>query len=246
MPSTQTIDLTGKTALVTGATSGLGRAIALQLGAEGADVLVHGRDATRGAATVDAIKAARGSARFVAADLGDAADVHRLASELGEVDILVNNAGFATWAPTPGFSPDTFDAMFAANVRAPFLLVGALAPGMAKRGTGSIISIGSMATQVGLAGGAAYAATKASLSAMTRAWTAEFSPSGVRVNTISPGPIYTDGSDEALITQLGSTTPVNRAAQASEIAEVVGFLASDRAGYVTGADIAVDGGRTAV
>jgi NAD(P)-dependent dehydrogenase (short-subunit alcohol dehydrogenase family) len=103
-----------------------------------------------------------------------------------------------------------------------------------------------MAAQVGLSGGAAYSATKASMSAMTRAWAAEYSPSGVRVNAIAPGPVYTEGSQDDLITALGMTTLVDRAAQPEEIAEVVSFLASPRASYVTGAIVAADGGRTAI
>ena len=102
-----------------------------------------------------------GSAHFVAADLNDAASVTRLAKEVGDIDILVNNAGFAVWGPTETFEIASFDAMFAANVRAPFFLVSAFAPGMVARGTGSIINISSMAGRLGLAGGAAYGATKA-------------------------------------------------------------------------------------
>src|SRR5438445_611915 len=133
--------LEGQRALVTGATSGIGRAVALQLARDGAEVLVHGRDATRGAETVDEISAAGGKARFVAADLGDPADVRRLADEAGDVDVLVNNAGISVWGPTADFDVETFDAMFASNVRAPFLLVAAIAPGMAARGRGSIVSV---------------------------------------------------------------------------------------------------------
>jgi len=150
-------DLEGQRALVTGATSGIGRAVALQLAREGAEVLVHGRDAARGAETVAEITAAGGKASFVAADLTDAANVQWLASEVGKVDILINNAGISAFAPTAEFDVAAFDKMFASNVRAPFLLVGALAPGMAARGHGSIVSLSSMAGGVGLAGGAPMA-----------------------------------------------------------------------------------------
>ena len=232
-------------ALVTGATSGIGRAVALRLGADGMTVIVHGRDAGRGAATVKQIEADGGKARFLAADLGNAGDVSRLAAEAGEVDVLVNNGGFSWFGPTPELDPATFDALFASNVRSAYQLVAALAPGMAARGRGSIISLDSMAGHVGLPGGAAYGATKAALAAMTRAWAAEFSPAGVRVNSVAPGPVYTSASTERT-DRLAATTLLGRAAQAGEIAEVIAFLASDRASYITGAVIPVDGGRTAV
>jgi NAD(P)-dependent dehydrogenase (short-subunit alcohol dehydrogenase family) len=237
-------NLAGQRALVTGATSGIGRAVALDLAQEGVDVVVHGRDATRGAETVEEITGAGGKASFVAADLGDAAEVQRLAREVGDVDILVNNAGIALFGPTAEFEVAAFDKMFASNVRAPFFLVAAFAPGMAARGHGSIVSIGSMAGGVGLVGGAAYGATKASLEAMTRAWAAEYSASGVRVNTVAAGPVYTPASQRA--EGLGDTTPMRRASQPEEIAEVVTFLASPRASYITGATVAADGGRSAV
>jgi NAD(P)-dependent dehydrogenase (short-subunit alcohol dehydrogenase family) len=239
--------LEGQRALVTGATSGIGRAVALQLAREGAEVRVHGRDAARGAETVDEITAAGGKASFVAADLGDATDVQRLASDVGDVDILINNAGISVFGPTEEFDVAAFDEMFATNVRAAFFLVGALAPGMAARGHGSIVSLSSMSGAVGLMGGAAYGATKASLAAMTRAWAVEYGARGVRVNAIAPGPVYTptpSGSD--FITALGETTPMHRASEPEEIAEVVAFLASPRASYITGATVAADGGRTAI
>ena len=246
MSTTQQRNLQGLKALVTGATAGLGRAIALQLARDGADIAVHGRDGTRGAQTVDEIHGQGGSSRFVAADLNNAENVTLLAKEVGDIDILVNNAGFSVWGPTETFGIESFDAMFAANVRAPFFLVAAFAPGMVARGSGSIINIGSMAGCIGLAGGAAYGATKAALASLTQAWAAEYSPRGVRVNTVAAGPIYTRPEARALFDTLGATTAMKRAADPAEIAEVVAFLASPRASYVTGAIVAADGGRTAI
>jgi NAD(P)-dependent dehydrogenase (short-subunit alcohol dehydrogenase family) len=248
MTSTDTLyDLQGRTALVTGATSGIGRAVAIALAAYGADVLIHGRDAERGAEVVQAIVDAGGRARFLAADLTVTADAQRLADAAGDVDILVNNAGISLWAPTGALALDGYDKMFDGNVRAPFVLVATLAPKMAARGRGAIVSISSMAGDIGMPGGAAYGATKAALEAMTRAWAAELGGRGVRVNAVAPGPVYTPTpSGPEFIRQLGATTPLDRAAQPEEIAEVVAFLVSDRASYVTGTTVAADGGRTAI
>src|SRR5580765_516784 len=163
MATVSQANLEGQRALVTGATSGIGRAIALQLARDGAEVIVHGRDSARGAETVESITAAGGRARFVGADLSDPADLQRLVEDVGDIDVLVNNAGFSSFGATADFDVDTFDALFASNVRAAFFLVAAFAPGMAARGKGSIINVGSMAGQIGLAGGAAYGATKAAI-----------------------------------------------------------------------------------
>lgn len=246
MTATQIKDLTGKTALVTGATSGIGRAIALQLAAQGATVLVHGRDAGRASSVIEEIELGGGTARFIAADISDPAAAVQLAADAGDVDILVNNAGFAWFGASADLDANTLDGLFASNVQASFLLTAALAPAMAARGDGSIVNLSSMAGIIGLAGGAAYGATKAAMSSFTQAWAAEYSPSGVRVNAIAPGPVYTGGADATNTEALGKTTLLGRAAQPEEIAEVVGFLVSPRASYVTGAIIAVDGGRTAI
>jgi NAD(P)-dependent dehydrogenase (short-subunit alcohol dehydrogenase family) len=239
-------DLQRRTALVTGSTSGIGKATALALARDGFDVVVHGRDERRGAATVQEINAAGGRARFVAGDLSDTADVERLADETGEIDVLVNNGGFSWFGPTDQLDVSTYDRLFDSNVRSAYQLVAAFAPRMAKAGRGSIVSVDSMAGRVGLAGSAAYGATKAALTAMTRAWAAEFSPAGVRVNTVAPGPVRSNGADPERIEALGRTTLLGRAADPEEVAEVIAFLASDKSAYVTGAVIPIDGGRSAV
>jgi NAD(P)-dependent dehydrogenase (short-subunit alcohol dehydrogenase family) len=239
-------ELPAPVALVTGATSGIGREVARKLAADGFLTVVHGRDEARGAAVAAEIVRDGGQARFVAADLADVAAIERLAAAAGDVDVLVNNAGFSWFGPTADLEPATFDQMFAANVRSAYYLVAAIAPAMAKRGAGSIVNLGSMAGQVGLPGGAAYSATKAALASLTRSWAAEFSPQGVRVNTIAPGPAYTDGAEAGRIAALGETTLLARAAQPAEIADVIAFLASPKASYITGAVIAADGGRTAI
>ncbi len=234
------------TALVTGATSGIGRATARRLARDGWTVVVHGRNAERGGEVVTQIKGEGGRARFVAADLADLAGVRRLADEAGEVDVLVNNAGGSWFGPTAELEEATFDSLFDGNVRSAYFLVAALAPRMAQRGRGSIINMASMAGTIGLASGAAYGATKAAMVSLTRSWAAEFSPLGVRVNAVAPGPVFANAEGSERIEALAKTTLLGRGAHVDEIAEVIAFLASDKSSYMTGSLIAADGGRTAI
>ena len=237
-----TRNLEGLTALVTGATSGIGKAVAQELGRQGADVIVHGRDAARGELVVDAITDEGSKAQFVAADLGDPYELQKLIGRIDFVDILVNNAAIAPLGPTADLHMATFDQLFATNVRAPYFLVAALAPKMVARAHGSIVNISSVVGDVPVPGGAAYGATKAALALLTRVWAAEFSPFGVRVNAVAPGPVRTPMISADEIDALGATTLLQRPAEPEEIAKVVVFLASPQASYMTGAVVAVDGG----
>src|ERR1700685_4092660 len=195
--------LDGKMALVTGATSNIGRAIALAFGAQGAHVVVSGRSAERGALVVEQIRSGGGRADFVRASLdGSAKASRKLATEarhvLGRrIDILVNNAGIFPRSTTETTDEATFDEVYAVNVKAPYFLTAAIAPVMAEAGQGAIINLGSWIARLGIPS-ALYSSTKGAIETLTRAWAAEFGPAGVRVNAISPGVIRTphpDGSD---------------------------------------------------
>jgi NAD(P)-dependent dehydrogenase (short-subunit alcohol dehydrogenase family) len=242
--------LSGRTALVTGSTSGIGRAIALGLAAEGAHVAVSGRDAIRGDEVVAAIRGGGGRAGFVAADIGASADAARaLAADAqrvlgGRVDVLVNNAGLYPSGPTADLQDAQLDAMLAVNVRAPHALVAALAPAMAARGAGTIINIGSWVSRIGVGQGALYASTKAAIEALTRGWAAEFGPSGVRVNAVSPGVTLTGGTEAAkpILDAMAARTPAGRVGTPEEVAAAVVWLASDDASFVHGTTLDVDGG----
>ncbi|PRY46903.1 SDR family NAD(P)-dependent oxidoreductase [Umezawaea tangerina] len=245
-------DLAGSTALVTGATSGIGRATAVLLAARGAHVVVAGRDAGRGDEVVAAIRAAGGKADFAASDLGDAEAVRALARRAvdlggGRVDVLVNNAGVFPAGPTAATTAEQVDAVFAVNVRAPFLLTAELAPAMAARGHGAVVNVLTMVARFGVAGMALYGSSKAALLLLTKSWAAEFGPSGVRVNAVSPGPTRTEGTavfgDQ--LDHLASLAPAGRPAAPEEIAAAIAYLAGDQASFVQGAVLDVDGGRNA-
>lgn len=166
------------TALVTGATSGIGREIALQLAERGAEVVVHGRSAERGAKTVQDIENSGGKACFVAADLNDADDVRRLAAEAGPVDILINNAGIYKFGGTTDTNDATFDEHVNINLRAPYILVQQLVPAMIARGKGAVVNVSTVAASVPARGAGIYGATKAGLEQLTRVWADEFGRTG--------------------------------------------------------------------
>jgi NAD(P)-dependent dehydrogenase (short-subunit alcohol dehydrogenase family) len=243
--------LGGKTALVTGATSGLGRAIAVAYAAEGARVAVAGRDARRGACVVEEITTAGGSATFVSADLAapTSAAARQLARDAtealgGRIDVLVNNAGVYPAPPTTQTDDETFDRVIAVNVRAPFYLVAELAPAMAEHGGGAIINIGSWISTVGLPVGVLYAASKAMIEQLTRSWAAEFGPAGVRVDAIAPGIIATEGNagrTDALEPMV-NRFPTRRLGLPEEIAHAAVYLASDEAVFAHGSTLLIDGG----
>ena len=247
-----TARLEGKVALVTGSTSNIGRGVAIAMATEGASVVVTGRDPARGADVVNTIQAAGGHAAFVAADLdGSAPRSAQLAADaaapFGPITVLVNNAGIYPPDGTLATREETFDRVFAVNVKAPFFLTAAVIPGMLEAGRGVIINLGSWIARLGTPAGAVYGATKGALETLTRTWAAEFGAQGIRVNAISPGVVFDDPSgipDRARGAM--ATSPAGKPGAPADIAAAAVYLATDEAAFVHGAVFDIDGGRVNV
>ena len=242
--------LTGKTALVTGASRGIGRATALALAAAGAQVLVHfGSGEKEAAAVVDEIRRAGGKAEKIAADLRASEGPHQLAERVraiigGRLDVLVANAGIAKAATLEETTVDDFDALFAVNVRAPYFLVQQLLPALCKGS--SIVLLSSLAAHASVGTLSAYSATKGAIDTLVKHWAAALGPRGIRVNAVAPGVVETEMSsftktDAGREATLGMQA-LQRLAQPEDIASAVAFLVSDQARWITGDTLRVDGG----
>ncbi len=247
--------LRNKTALVTGSTSNIGQAIAEAFAAEGAHVIVSGRNRERGAQVVEGIRASGGRADFLAADLDGSAEASRdLAARAretlgGRIDILVNNAGIYPAPATTATDEKTFDEVYGVNVKAPFFLTAAVVPGMTEAGGGAVINLGSWITRMAVPVAALYSSTKGAMETLTRAWAAEFGPLGVRVNAVSPGviaPPAPEGGEPHPGEVMMKGTPAGGMGTPDAIAHAAVWLASDEAAFVHGTVVDVDGGRTSV
>jgi NAD(P)-dependent dehydrogenase (short-subunit alcohol dehydrogenase family) len=238
-------ELMNQTALITGGTAGIGLACAELLAAEGASVIITGRDDRRGKAAAERVD---GDVRFIAADISDIESVRSLIEQVGHVDILVNNAAAFPAALTVDQNVESFEKTFDTNVRGTYFLAAGLAPHMLARGRGSIVNVTTMVASKGVAGASAYSASKAAVESLTRTWAAEFGPHGVRVNSVAPGPTKTEGVEAEwgdTNEELGRALPLGRTADPREIAEAVLFLASPRSSFITGSTLHADGGGAA-
>jgi NAD(P)-dependent dehydrogenase (short-subunit alcohol dehydrogenase family) len=240
--------LQGRTAIVTGASRGIGAAIARALDRAGARVAV----VARSRAALEGVAAEMSNRPLVlAADLADPEVPGRLVAQAGErlgaIDVLVNNAAAAARLPVQELDAELVDQLYAVNVRAPLLLIAALAPSMLERGSGVIISVSSVSAVVGTPRRAAYAATKGAIDAATRSLAIELGPHGIRLNSVAPGVVDTElwARNKAIpgvIEQIEALTPLRRWSTPEDVADVVAFLASDGARFITGETICVDGG----
>lgn len=242
-------------AIVTGASSGIGRATALRLTADGYAVLAVGRDK----AALDQVRAeavaAGGQARPFVADVtsndGPAAVVNEAQSAFGRIDALVNAAGIIASAGVAETSDEAWDAMLGINVRAPFRLIREAAPALVAR-KGSVVNVSSVAGPRAFPGVAAYCVSKAAVDQLTRVAALDLAPKGVRVNAVNPGVVVTNlhrrsGMEESryaeFLERSKTTHPLGRVGTPEEIAGVIAFLVSPAAGWITGETVAIDGGR---
>jgi NAD(P)-dependent dehydrogenase (short-subunit alcohol dehydrogenase family) len=243
--------LASKTALVTGASRGMGRATALALAAAGARVIVHyGRNADEAKGVVEQIRAAGGRADAIAADLAAPDGAHKLAGQVRDLigdhrlDVVVSNAGVSKSAAIEDMTVKDFDNLFAVNVRAPYFLVQQLLPVLGDGG--SVVFLSSLGARAAVGALSAYASTKGAIDTLVKYFAAAFGPRGIRVNAVAPGVIDTDMSnftktEEGRATVMGMQT-LKRIGQPADVASVIAFLASDDARWITGDVIAVDGG----
>ena len=241
------LDLTGRTAIVTGASGGIGSGIARRFGEAGATVVVHYHSNKAGAeSVVDAIVGTGGKAKSVKADVSSAKDIATLMEAAGGADILVNNAGIQPVKMFNDLSEADWTEMMAANVAGPFLLVRAFADALRQAGKGgSVVNIASIEGHNPAPGHGHYATSKAALLMFTKAAAMELGEHGIRVNAISPGLIQRDGIEEGWPEGVGrwkKAAALGRLGQPEDIADAALFLASDAARWITGVDLVVDGG----
>ena len=243
------MDLTGKTAIVTGGSRGIGRAICLELARLGANVVFsYAGNAAAAQETVELVEQTGATARAVRGDVtcADAAkELVDAAKELGGVDILVNNAGITRDKLAARMSEEDFDAVIATNLKGAFLMTKAVLRPMMRAKSGAIVNMASVVGIMGNAGQANYAASKAGLIGMTKSIAREVASIGIRVNAVAPGYIETDmtaAMPEAAQQAMCSAIPAARAGKPEDVAHAVAFLVSDEAAYITGQVLAVDGG----
>lgn len=246
-----TVDLAGRAALVTGGNRGLGKAMAEALARAGANVILVARDATKLEEAAGEIRAAGGAASVYPADVADEAQVEALRDAIvrdyGRLDILINNAGMNLRKPLVEFTLEEWRRVIDTNLTSVFLMCRAFVPLMRGRGYGRIINIGSTMSRVSIAGRAAYSSSKAAILGLTRALALELAPEAITVNAMCPGPFATELNtallaDPERAAWFLSRTPVGRWGIVEEVGEMAVYLCSEKSGFVTGADLAIDGG----